>query len=111
MSRDLNIQKKLLNEYLLRIIKLCVGLVRVEREQKAGSLPALDFRLVHIRVTRPRVDPGSNCILKTMPRTLCTFDNEPGGGVEGTVSESIIGKRHFTAFHCVKMLIFPSNRL
>ena len=55
-------------------------------------------------------------ILKTMPRTLLTFDSEPGEGgeVEGTVSESIIGKRHFTgftAFHCVKMLIFPSNRL
>ena len=55
---------------LLRILKLCVGLVRVEREQKGGSLPALNFRLVHIRVTRPRVDPGRSCILKTMPRTL-----------------------------------------
>ena len=31
---------------LLRTIKLCVALVRVEREQKADRKPALYFRLV-----------------------------------------------------------------
>ena len=88
---------------LLRIIKLCVGLVRVEREQKAGSLPALDFRLVHIRVTRPRVDPGSNCILKTMPRTLWTFDNEPGGGSRRDSVRIYYWEKAFYWFHCVSL--------
>ena len=31
---------------LLRTIKMCVALVRVEREQKADRKPALYFRLV-----------------------------------------------------------------
>ena len=85
-------------EILLRIIKLCVILVRLHNEETGNSFPATFIYGSHI--ARVSLTPEVVVVLKTMPRSVSTFENKNRGG----------DKRSVKIYHWEKAFYFIALR-